>query len=121
MQDDSSQKVARTLLSLDQKIALLQELHLDALPEERQQELSQMMVDLVLGNVFERVSAVLTEDDVRYLGEMANGSGEGTDAVVEYIRSKVPNFDTILTEEIEKFKSEVKGNVAAMISEMDTD
>ncbi len=75
---------------------------LSSLTDDQKQKLDQLSGAL-LERVFMRVAHVLTEGDLKKIEELDKNDKEGQ-AVKYFLISKVPNFEAILDEEIQKLK-----------------
>lgn len=72
------------------------------LTDEQKQKLNQLSGE-VIQRVFERVAHALTDEDMKKIEELDKDDETGQ-AVKYYLISKVPNFEAIMDEEIQKLK-----------------
>lgn len=84
---------------------LINELGLENLSVETQAELIDRMSDVVYKRVLLQVMDKLSEKDVAELNEFFDGKGDKNPE--EIIRDKVPDFASLLKEEIDKFGEEM--------------
>lgn len=88
---------------------LISELGLEGLSPKKQAELIDRMSDIVFKRVLLRVTERLSEGDVGVMNKFL--SKKNYKKAEEIIRDKVPEFFSILKEEIEKFGKEIKGRL----------
>ncbi len=74
----------------------------NSLTDDQKQKLDQL-TGVLLKRVFMRVAHVLTAEDLTKIEELDKNDQEGQ-AVKYFLISKVPNFEAILDEEIQKLK-----------------
>ena len=84
-----------------QGIDLIKELGLENLPIERQEKLIEEMSNVVYGRIVLRIVDELSEKEAEELNNLFDKGG--MEKVDEYLRDKVPNFVSILEEEIKSF------------------
>lgn len=60
--------------------------------------------EAILNKVFDRIAHVLTEDDIKQINELDKDDPTGN-AVKYFLISKVPNFATIVQEELQAHKA----------------
>lgn len=102
------------------KANLITELGIDKLPPERQAELLLKIGDTIYKAVMTRVVEELSDEDRtafdRLLDEKPADAGRQDDeeAVFSFLRSKLPNLDEIVNEEIAEFKKESIETMAAI-------
>ena len=80
---------------------LIKELGLENLPVERQEKLVEEMSDVVYGRILLRIVDELSEEEAEELNNLFDKGG--MEKVDEYLRDKVPDFVSILEEEIKSF------------------
>lgn len=112
-QTNNIQAPQGSIITDEQKQDFLTDLGLQDLSEEKKQELVNQMIDTVMLRIFNRLTYVLTEDDISILEEL-DSKPEGEALVNQFLLSRVPNIDGISREEVARFKAEMKDGVAAM-------
>src|SRR4051812_31819741 len=103
----------QNVLNSQQKNDILEELGLSGLPEDKKEALTSQMIDTVLLRVFNRISQVLTDEDINALDELSKKEDNG-EALNQMLKSKVPNLDGIIKEEAMSFKTEAKASLDAI-------
>lgn len=86
---------------LDENIIAL--LGLESLSDEEKAEMITKMSELVQKRVLLRVMELLSNEDQNKMAQMEQGDPA---LLVAFVAEKVPNFDTIVKEEIVKIKEE---------------
>ncbi|MEK7452947.1 MAG: hypothetical protein AAB614_01810 [Patescibacteria group bacterium] len=87
---------------------IIKELGIDNLPEKEKEEMLLRIGKIIFQDVMFRVVEILSEkdqDEMSKLFDETAGDDEG-DKVLDFLRSKIDNFDDIVGEEIVKFKEE---------------
>ncbi|KKU74588.1 MAG: hypothetical protein UY01_C0031G0002 [Candidatus Nomurabacteria bacterium GW2011_GWB1_47_6] len=87
------------LLNVD----LIKELGLDSLPEERRAALIDQMTEVLESRISLEVLSILTEEEKKELDQVLDSGGD----MIEFLRSKIPNFDLMVAETIANFKKEM--------------
>ena len=87
------------LLNVD----LIKELGLDSLPEERKAALIDQMTEVLESRISLEVLSILTEEEKKELDQVLDSGGD----MIEFLRSKIPNFDLMVAETIANFKKEM--------------
>lgn len=87
------------LLNID----LVKELGLDQLPPEKKSALIDQMSEVVESRINLEVLSILTEDEKKELDKVLDSDAD----MVQFLRSKIPNFDLMVAETIANFKKEV--------------
>lgn len=105
--DDQGEEQLKELVSDAQKQELEKQ-HTTAHDEKPQEDdaMEQKVdeaVDTILYNTFVRINHVFTEKDKKTFEELLNDEAKG-DAVRYFVLARVPHFDALLQEEIEKYK-----------------
>jgi diaminopimelate decarboxylase len=85
---------------------IIKELGLENLPEERQMKIILGMGRIIQQNVILRVLDELKEEDKDEFDKFLAQKGDDQEAIFNFLQSKIPNLDSIINEEIEKFKKE---------------
>lgn len=84
----------------------LEELGLNNLTEDKKVQLLDDMGRMINQNIIMRVVDAMSEDDKNEFDKVIGENMENPEAILNFLKSKVPNFDMIVSEEIEKFKKE---------------
>lgn len=105
------------LITEEQKKNLFDELGLSALPEDRKASLANKMIDSVLLRVFNRISPVLTDEDIKQITDLDQKDPSGM-VLNQFLAAKVPNLNQIVMEETEAFKVEMKASIDAITTQM---
>lgn len=113
MDDVTNQTQTNNLISQQAQQDFLQQLGLNELPQERKQQLLAKMINVVMSRLMNRITAILTDQDAQALEKLVDTDKTGL-AVNEFIMSRVPNFQGLLIEEIEKFKAEMQTSMGAL-------
>lgn len=92
----------KNLLSRD----LVKELHLDALSPEKLEETLARIGALIFKSVMMTSLERMSEREKERLDKLYNNNPVNLPAALEYIQSKVPDFEKIVEEEVAKFKEE---------------
>lgn len=116
-QNQATSSPSGNLLTQEQKDAFFKDLGLENISAERKDSLMEKMVDSVMNRIFARIIPALSDDDAKALSEIEKQDDADT-AVNAYIVSKVPSFNQITAEEIEKFKAEMKDSLQAIKASM---
>ena len=87
------------LLNVD----LVKELGLDSLPNDKKTALIDQMMQVLESRISIEVLSLLMEDDKKELDKVLDSDGD----LLEFLRSKIPNFDLMVAETIANFKKEM--------------
>lgn len=116
MNDDTAQDpLPKSFLTLQDSEALFSELGLANLSDERKQSMLDMMIDTIMGRVFQRIDPILTDQD-RQMLEDFELRPDADQAMMGYLVSVVPNLDAIMTEEILNYKKEIKMQIDTIVN-----
>lgn len=96
---------------------ILDELGLGDLPQEQKDQLLNQMIDSLNTRILNRVSNVLTDEDVDNLEKLSEQDPTG-DLANQFLAAKVPNFNAIALEETDRFKREMKDSLEAMTASL---
>ena len=93
------------------KTSVLQEniiklLDLENLPEDQKQKLLEQMSGVVQSRITRRLDAIFSAEQKDQFNKLTE-SGANDEQIGNFLKSAVPNFDNIATEEIIKFKEEM--------------
>ncbi|MBI2633230.1 MAG: hypothetical protein HYW78_02450 [Parcubacteria group bacterium] len=98
---------------MDQQTAtinLIKELHLDTLPEEKQQAVILKIGDILYRAIMIRALDMMSESDKDAFDAFLTSAGEGKDRapeeIMNFLATKIPNFDAVVKEEVGKFKEQ---------------
>ena len=86
-------------------IDLLAEIGMDKLPVEEQAAMMQEMGDSIMGAIMVRVIPMLDEASQKELDTLLEGADD-PQQLQDFLNAKVPEFQQIVTEEVENFKQE---------------
>ena len=84
-------------------INLVKELGLDSLPQEKKAQLVSQMLEVVESRINLEVLSILTEAEKKELDKVLDSDGD----MIQFLRSKIPNFDLLVAETIANFKKEI--------------
>lgn len=110
---DSQSNTTQPTTAIPQMQSIFTDLGLDSLPEEQKKQLIDSMIDNVLNRVFTRIAPTLTSEDSQVLDTLQQ-QPDSDGLVANYLQSKVPNFASIMNEEVSKMKVEMQDTVATM-------
>lgn len=79
---------------------------MDGLSAEEQQKILQKVGDIIFQRVMMRAVDALDEEAKNELDKLIDIKKNDAEAVLDYFRSKLPNFDTLVMEEVAGFKKE---------------
>lgn len=80
-------------------------LGIDSLPVEKQEEIVKRMADVLDKRIILRVMDELSEDEVMEIN--ATFVSENREEALKILEKKIPNFDKIFLEEVNKLKEEM--------------
>ncbi len=86
---------------------ITKELGLENLPEDKRDEIYLRISKIIYQNIMIRVVDALKEEDRDEFNKLLDEdikAEEESDKILEFLRSKIENFDNIVAEEIVKFK-----------------
>lgn len=84
---------------------IIKELGLEALPKGKQEKLIQEMSDIVYNRILLSIADKLTEEEAIELNNLLDrGEKEKVD---KYIKDRIPDFVSLLREEIRKFEDRI--------------
>ena len=63
---------------------------------------------VIFDRVMARIGTVLTQEDLKMIEVLDEKDDEMGNMVQNFLKAKVPNFDAIMKEEVEKYLSEQK-------------
>ncbi len=86
--------------------SILKEMGLDTLPEEKQMELIQKMLQVVLQRIFVEMGEKLSEADRKTLEEMLQDQ-TSPEEIEHFLQSKIPDFAERLNVIVANFRSEM--------------
>lgn len=96
---------------------IVKSLGLDGLPPEKQEKALLKIGEIVFQRVMIRAVEELNEKDRVEFYTVLNAKTVSQEAVLDFLRIHLPNFDTLLSEEIGGFKKEavevMKGAIAS--------
>lgn len=84
---------------------LIKELGLDELPEDEKLELHDRISTTLLQTIIIRVTELMDDSDALEFGRLIE-SEEDENLVFDFIKEKVPEFQEIAKEEVERFKND---------------
>ena len=84
-------------------INLVKELGLDSLPQEKKNLLINQMLEVVESRINLEVLSVLTEEQKKELDKVLDSEGD----MIQFLRSKISNFDLMVAETVANFKKEI--------------
>lgn len=84
---------------------LIKELNLEGLPEEKQAKLVYEMANLAYDRILFRIADDLTEAEAIELNNLLDKGDEKK--IFEFLQGKVPDFVSLLKEELKKFEDKM--------------
>jgi hypothetical protein len=84
---------------------LIKELGIENLPSEQQSEIVMETGRIIYQNIITRVLETLSKDEADEFEKFLGKNMEDQDKIYEFLKTKIPNIDEIVNEEIIKFKS----------------
>jgi hypothetical protein len=85
---------------------LIKYLGIDKLPEDEQERILLNIGKIIFQLVMIRVLEELNENDKGEFEKILNEKPNDEEAILNFLKSKIPNLDEIVNEEIAKFKEE---------------
>ena len=92
---------------------IIKDLGMDQLPPEKQEEMLLTIGRLIFQGVIIRVMSLLSEKDKDEFDKLLTEKIEDEEAVLNFLKSKIPNLEELINEEVVSFK---KGSVDFMQS-----
>ena len=89
---------------------LVQELGLDALPEEKKISLLSAMTESVLNRITVEVLSRLSEEDQAQLLSLQQNP-PAPETIESFLKTKIPDYDKIQETVVREFKEEMKGTM----------
>lgn len=83
---------------------IIKDLGLDALPESEREEALMSIGKMVFQGVLMRAINELSDEDAEAFGKLMEEKPDDQQAVLDFLQSKVSNFDEIVKEEAMNFK-----------------
>ena len=90
---------------------IIEELGMQNIPQEQQEELLAKMGDVLFKRILLETLEVLDEEDQKKFGEMID-TKKSAEAVEEFLKSKIENYDEFVKKVAEDFKNELTGMAA---------
>ena len=87
---------------------LVEALGLSKLPPEVQEETLVRVGNIIFQNVMIRVLDSMTEEEQKEFDKLITERPDDQEAIYNYLKNKVPDFDTVVAEEVEKFRTEAQ-------------
>ncbi|MCX6799546.1 MAG: DUF5663 domain-containing protein [Candidatus Falkowbacteria bacterium] len=88
---------------------IIKELGIDSLPEKEKREILERIGKVIFESIMIRVIEALDEDGQiifeQILSEAEHSPNKG-EMIIEFLRSKVPNIDEVIEEEVIRFKKD---------------
>ncbi len=81
-------------------------LGLDALPEDKQEEALETVGKIIFQNIIVRALDELSESDQDALEKLLSTGQADGDEISSFLGSKIQNFDSIVEDEVAKFRDE---------------
>jgi succinate dehydrogenase flavin-adding protein (antitoxin of CptAB toxin-antitoxin module) len=85
---------------------IIKDIGLDSLPEEEQKEAFLKIGEIIFSGVLSRVLDELSDEEASEFEKIISETPDDEEAVMGFMKAKVPNLDEIVNEEITKFKKE---------------
>src|SRR3954469_76598 len=87
---------------------LLNRMGLADLPEEEKQETLENILVTLDTRVANRVAEELSEEQINQFSQMADVEDPGEQAIADWLKNNVPNYEQVLNEEAEKMRNEAQ-------------
>lgn len=87
--------------------SLLSELGLTDLPQDKQEQLSIKMTEVILKRIFVETMDKLSRKDREAYGQMINEQADPGE-IEKFLREKIENYDQLLEKVVADFKTEMK-------------
>lgn len=88
------------------KKKIIEELNLGGLPSDEQDQAIEKIGGMIFQGLFARIMENLNEEKQRELNETLVRAVGNPELLFSFLKDNVPDFESILKEEVEKFKSE---------------
>lgn len=88
---------------------IIKDLGLDKFPAEKQEEVLLTIGKLIFQGVIVRVMGILSEKDKEDFDKLLTEKVDDEEAVLNFLKSRIPNLDDLVNEEIASFKKESVG------------
>lgn len=85
-------------------INLIKELGLDVLSAEEQQKAVLNIGRVIRQNIILRVMGILSEEEKDEFDTLLGEKADDEETIINFLKSKIPNLEEIIQEEIKKFK-----------------
>ncbi len=85
---------------------IINDLGIDALPQEQQEEALLRIGNIIFQGVLARVLELMSDGDKSELEKLLMEKSGSPEAILDFLRLKVDNLDAIVGEEVAKFKQE---------------
>ena len=93
---------------------ILKELGIDSLPPERQEEVLAAMTEAILKRIILRLAGELSEEQRGQLE--AVGSSGDSEKISQFLTANIPNYETLIQEEVASFKKDMQVVVDALLA-----
>jgi hypothetical protein len=87
---------------------LLNRMGLADLPEEEKQETLENILVTLDTRVANRVAEELSEEQINQFSQMADVEDPDEQAIADWLKNNVPNYEQVLNEEAEKMRNEAQ-------------
>ncbi len=84
---------------------IIESLDLGNLPEEKRNEILGQVGEVINKRIMNRIVDELSDEELNEFDQLMGNEPTG-DQIVEFLSSKIENFDSLVQEEVEKFKKE---------------
>lgn len=85
---------------------IINNLGISALPQEEQEEAMTRIGNIIFQGVLIRIIEVMSDSDKDEFEKVLSEKNGESEAVLEFLRLKIPNLNEIVDEEVAKFKQE---------------
>lgn len=85
---------------------IINNLGISALPQEEQEEAMTRIGNIIFQGVLIRIIEVMSDSDKDEFEKVLSEKNGESEAVLEFLRLKIPNLNEIVNEEVAKFKQE---------------
>ncbi|PIR71538.1 MAG: hypothetical protein CO145_02430 [Candidatus Nealsonbacteria bacterium CG_4_9_14_3_um_filter_37_13] len=85
---------------------IIKELDIDALPEKEQEEALLRVGKIIFQSVLIRVMEKLNSEEKDQFTKLLTEKPDDEKAILDFLKSKIPNFNEIVNEEVAGFKKE---------------
>ncbi len=101
----------------EQDKKLIQELEIEGLPEEEKKEIIRALYTSLQIRVGRQLADKMDE---KLLGDFDKARKKGEDEAEKWLKANFTDYQAIVTEQLEKLKSEIKDKVGQFVSQMQT-